>query len=131
MRRYQYPFRRLFEHLAPLLAADGALAQAIGLPVEVLWQTGDAPVDDLPIQATPALPAAELGAAQGKADLVIRHAGTGSALAALNAGRYPILAIGTATEVSRSTTTRISWPPNSPSKGWPCTATRRPSPSTT
>ncbi|HEX4102582.1 MAG TPA: glycosyltransferase [Pseudonocardiaceae bacterium] len=88
----QYPFRRLFEHLAPLLAAEGALAQATGLPVEVLWQTGDTPVDDLPIRATPVLPAAELGAAQGKADIVISHAGTGSALAALNAGRYPILA---------------------------------------
>jgi UDP-N-acetylglucosamine transferase subunit ALG13 len=88
----QYPFRRLFEHLAPLLAAEGALAQATGLPVEVLWQTGDTPVDDLPIRATPVLPAAELGAAQGKADIVISHAGTGSALAAVNAGRYPILA---------------------------------------
>ncbi|MGH3901380.1 MAG: glycosyltransferase, partial [Pseudonocardiaceae bacterium] len=40
----QYPFRRLFEHLAPLLAPQGALAQATGLPVEVLWQTGDTPV---------------------------------------------------------------------------------------
>lgn len=89
----QYPFRRLFEHLAPLLAADGGLAQVTGLPVEVLWQTGDTPVDDLRIQATPALPAAELGAALAKADIVISHAGTGSALAALNAGRYPILAI--------------------------------------
>jgi UDP-N-acetylglucosamine--N-acetylmuramyl-(pentapeptide) pyrophosphoryl-undecaprenol N-acetylglucosamine transferase len=88
----QYPFRRLFEHLAPLLAPEGALAQATELPVEVLWQTGDTPVDDLPIQATPVLPAAELGAALGKADIVISHAGTGSALAALNAGRYPILA---------------------------------------
>ena len=88
----QYPFRRLFEHLAPLLAPEGALAQAAGLPVEVLWQTGDTPVDDLPIQATPVLPAAELGAALSKADIVISHAGTGSALAALNAGRYPILA---------------------------------------
>jgi UDP-N-acetylglucosamine transferase subunit ALG13 len=88
----QYPFRRLFEHLAPLLAPEGALAQATELPVEVLWQTGDTPVDDLPIQATPVLPAAELGVALGKADIVISHAGTGSALAALNAGRYPILA---------------------------------------
>jgi UDP-N-acetylglucosamine transferase subunit ALG13 len=60
--------------------------------VEVLWQTADSPVDDLPIQATPTLPAAELGAALSKADIVISHAGTGSALAALNAGRYPILA---------------------------------------
>ncbi|MGH3709145.1 MAG: glycosyltransferase, partial [Pseudonocardiaceae bacterium] len=88
----QYPFRRLFEHLAPLLAPEGALAQATRLPVEVLWQTGDTPVNDLPIRATPALPAAELGAALGKSDIVISHAGTGSALATLNAGRYPILA---------------------------------------
>ncbi len=87
-----YPFRRLFEHLAPLLAPEGALAQTIGHPVEVLWQTGETPVDDLPIQATPVLPAAELAAELGGADIVISHAGTGSALAALNAGRYPILA---------------------------------------
>jgi UDP-N-acetylglucosamine transferase subunit ALG13 len=89
----QYPFRRLFEHLVPLLAPDGALSNVTGLPVEVLWQTADTPVDDLPIHATPALPAAELDAALSKADIVISHAGTGSALAALNAGRYPILAI--------------------------------------
>jgi UDP-N-acetylglucosamine transferase subunit ALG13 len=89
----QYPFRRLFEHLVPLLAPEGALAQTTGLQVEVLWQTADTTVDDLPIQATPALPAAELGAALAKADIVISHAGTGSALAALNAGRYPILAV--------------------------------------
>jgi UDP-N-acetylglucosamine transferase subunit ALG13 len=88
----QYPFRRLFEHLIPLLALDGELAKVTRLPVEVLWQTADSPVDDLPIQATPTLPAAELGAALSKADIVISHAGTGSALAALNAGRYPILA---------------------------------------
>ncbi len=89
----QYPFRRLFEHLVPLLAPEGELARVTGLPVEVLWQSADTPVDDLPIQATPALPAAELAAALSKADIVISHAGTGSALAALNAGRYPILAI--------------------------------------
>ncbi|MGQ0717212.1 MAG: glycosyltransferase, partial [Pseudonocardiales bacterium] len=88
----QYPFRRLFEHLAPLLAPDGGLREATGLPVEVLWQTGDDAVDDLPIRATPVLPAAELAAALGAADVVISHAGTGSALAALAAGRYPILA---------------------------------------
>ncbi|HEX8758630.1 MAG TPA: glycosyltransferase, partial [Pseudonocardiaceae bacterium] len=75
------------------LAPAGALAEATGLPVEVLWQTGDTPVGDLPIQATPVLPAAELAAALGKADIVISHAGTGSALAALDAGRYPILAV--------------------------------------
>ncbi|HET9258414.1 MAG TPA: glycosyltransferase [Pseudonocardiaceae bacterium] len=89
----EYPFRRLFDHLVPLLAPGGELEQAAGGPVEVLWQTGDTPVDDLPIEATPALPAAELGTALAKADIVISHAGTGSALAALNAGRYPILAV--------------------------------------
>jgi UDP-N-acetylglucosamine--N-acetylmuramyl-(pentapeptide) pyrophosphoryl-undecaprenol N-acetylglucosamine transferase len=89
----QYPFRRLFEHLAPLLAPDGGLAQATGLAVEVLWQTGDTPVGDLSIRATPVLPAAELAAALAAADIVISHAGTGSALATLDAGRYPILAI--------------------------------------
>jgi UDP-N-acetylglucosamine transferase subunit ALG13 len=89
----QYPFRRLFEHLAPLLAPQGALAQAVGLAVEVLWQTGDTPVGDLPLRATPVLPAAELAAALAGADIVISHAGTGSALAALDAGRYPVLAI--------------------------------------
>jgi UDP-N-acetylglucosamine--N-acetylmuramyl-(pentapeptide) pyrophosphoryl-undecaprenol N-acetylglucosamine transferase len=89
----QYPFRRLFEHLVPLLAPEGELAQVTGMAVEVLWQTADTPVDDLPIHATPTLPAAELGAALARADLAISHAGTGSALAALNAGRYPILAI--------------------------------------
>jgi UDP-N-acetylglucosamine transferase subunit ALG13 len=89
----QYPFRRLFEHLAPLLAPDGALAQATGMPVQVLWQTGETQVGDLPIQATPVLPAAELAAELGRADVVISHAGTGSALATLDAGRYPILAI--------------------------------------
>ncbi|MGH3990722.1 MAG: glycosyltransferase, partial [Pseudonocardiaceae bacterium] len=88
----QYPFRRLFEHLAPLLAPQGALVQATGLAVEVLWQTGDTPVDDLTIRPTPVLPAAELGAALRQADIVISHAGTGSALASLGAGRYPILA---------------------------------------
>jgi UDP-N-acetylglucosamine--N-acetylmuramyl-(pentapeptide) pyrophosphoryl-undecaprenol N-acetylglucosamine transferase len=87
----QYPFRRLFDNLVPLLAPNGALAQAIGLPVQVLWQTGETKVDDLPIQATPMLPAADLSAELQRADLVISHAGTGSALAALEAGRYPIL----------------------------------------
>jgi UDP-N-acetylglucosamine transferase subunit ALG13 len=50
-------------------------------------------VGDLAIPATPVLPAADLAAELGQADIVISHAGTGSALAALNAGRYPILAV--------------------------------------
>lgn len=90
----EYPLRRLFEHLAPLLAPDGALHRATGLAPTVLWQTGDTAVDDLPIppEATrPALPAATLAAALAEADIVVSHAGTGSALAALRGGRLPIL----------------------------------------
>jgi UDP-N-acetylglucosamine transferase subunit ALG13 len=88
----EFPFRRLLVRLAPLLAPGGAVEQAIGLPVEVLWQTGGTPVDDLPLTPTPFLPAADLAAALGAADLVVSHAGTGSALASLAAGRFAIIA---------------------------------------
>ncbi|MBO0849917.1 MAG: glycosyltransferase family 28, partial [Pseudonocardia sp.] len=56
----EFPFRRLIEPLAALLREDGPLARAVGRPVEVLWQTGCTPVDDLGIAAKPFLPAAEL-----------------------------------------------------------------------
>jgi UDP-N-acetylglucosamine--N-acetylmuramyl-(pentapeptide) pyrophosphoryl-undecaprenol N-acetylglucosamine transferase len=88
----EFPFRRLIVPLAALLAVDGPLQRATGRPVEVLWQTGGTPVADLPIHPTPFMPAAELTAALAQADIVISHAGTGSALAALNAGRFPVLA---------------------------------------
>ncbi|MGH3914450.1 MAG: glycosyltransferase [Pseudonocardiaceae bacterium] len=90
----QYPLRRLFERLAPLLAPDGRLRQVTGRTPSVLWQTGDTTIDDLPIHSgtvRPALPAAELTAALTAADIVVSHAGTGSALAALDSGRFPIL----------------------------------------
>ncbi|MGH3938366.1 MAG: glycosyltransferase [Pseudonocardiaceae bacterium] len=90
----EYPLRRLFERLAPLLAPDGQLYQATRLVPTVLWQTGDTAVDDLPIPpetVRPALPAAELTAALAEADIVVSHAGTGSALAALRSGRFPLL----------------------------------------
>ncbi len=88
----EFPFRRLVEHLVPLLGADGDLARATGRAVEVLWQTGCTPVDDLPIAATPFMPARALSEALQRADIVVSHAGTGSALSALDAGRLPVLA---------------------------------------
>jgi UDP-N-acetylglucosamine--N-acetylmuramyl-(pentapeptide) pyrophosphoryl-undecaprenol N-acetylglucosamine transferase len=87
----EFPFRRLLLPLAKLLAADGPLEQAMGRPVEVLWQTGCTPVDDLPITATPFLPAADLTRALAEADIVVSHAGTGSALANLAAGRFAVM----------------------------------------
>ncbi|MDQ4033460.1 MAG: glycosyltransferase family 28, partial [Actinomycetota bacterium] len=86
-----YPFRRLIAQLIPLLSADGELSRATGRPVEVLWQTAGTPCDDLPIDATSALPSAELSAALAEADIVISHAGTGSATTILGSGLYPVL----------------------------------------
>ena len=88
----EFPFGRLIRALAPLLAPGGDLEQATGRPVDVLWQTGCTPVDDLPIVATPFLPAADLASALAEADIVVSHAGTGSALANLAAGRFAVVA---------------------------------------
>ena len=87
----EFPFRRLMVRMSKLLAPGGGLEQATGFPVEVLWQTGGVPVDDLPITPTPFLPAADLNAALARADIVVSHAGTGSALASLAAGRYAVM----------------------------------------
>ncbi|HEY2207630.1 MAG TPA: glycosyltransferase family 28 [Pseudonocardia sp.] len=89
----EFPFRRLIEPLATLLGEDGALSKAVERPVEVLWQTGCTPVDGLDIEARPFLPAAELDAALREADIVVAHAGTGSALAVLEGGRVPLMAL--------------------------------------
>lgn len=76
-----YPFRRLFERLVEILPPD----------VEVVWQAGFTDTTGLPIQAHPSLPAHELDAAMGEADVVVAHAGVGSSLAALDAGKIPVL----------------------------------------
>jgi UDP-N-acetylglucosamine transferase subunit ALG13 len=76
-----YGFRRLLERLVEILPPG----------VEVLWQTGATDVTGLGIDARAHVPAAELRAAIERADVVVSHAGTGAALAALEAGRCPIL----------------------------------------
>jgi UDP-N-acetylglucosamine transferase subunit ALG13 len=77
----KYGFRRLVERLVELLPRDA----------EVLWQTGATDTSGLPIDPTPTIPHAELSAAIARADLVVSHAGVGSALGALEEGRMPIL----------------------------------------
>jgi UDP-N-acetylglucosamine--N-acetylmuramyl-(pentapeptide) pyrophosphoryl-undecaprenol N-acetylglucosamine transferase len=86
-----FQFRRMLDALAPLLGRGGVLEQQQGSPVETLWQTGSTPTDGLDIDARPWVPSAELDAAIAGADLVVSHAGTGSALTTLTAGRLPIL----------------------------------------
>ncbi len=76
-----YGFRRLIE----------AAAAALPTSADVLWQTGRTELSDLPLVTRPFVPEQELVYAMGKADVVICHAGVGSAIAALRAGRFPII----------------------------------------
>ena len=86
-----YEFRRFLDYVVPLLRAGGALEQAQGFPVETLWQTGITPTAGHDIEARDFVPSAELDAAIADADLVIGHAGAGTTLTALSAGRFPVL----------------------------------------
>jgi UDP-N-acetylglucosamine--N-acetylmuramyl-(pentapeptide) pyrophosphoryl-undecaprenol N-acetylglucosamine transferase len=74
-------FRRLVERVAEILPPS----------VSVLWQTGPTPLEGLGIEARPFVAASSLDRAMRDADVVVAHAGCGSALAALRAGKYPIL----------------------------------------
>jgi UDP-N-acetylglucosamine--N-acetylmuramyl-(pentapeptide) pyrophosphoryl-undecaprenol N-acetylglucosamine transferase len=76
-----YGFRRLLERMVSVLPADA----------EVLWQTGSTDVSGLAIEARPSVPSDELARAVAAADVVVAHAGTGSALGALEAGKLPVL----------------------------------------
>jgi UDP-N-acetylglucosamine--N-acetylmuramyl-(pentapeptide) pyrophosphoryl-undecaprenol N-acetylglucosamine transferase len=76
-----YSFRRLVERALAVIPSTA----------EVLWQVGCTDVADLPIRAHVQIPAHELQNAVRAADVVIAHAGTGSALAALEAEKLPVL----------------------------------------
>ena len=89
----EFPFRRLVERLAPLLRPDGELARATGRPrrgaVADRVHADRPPADHRgPVPAG----AEQLAEAIAAADLVVSHAGVGSALTALAAGRRPLLA---------------------------------------
>lgn len=76
-----YGFRRLMDQLLKVLPPDA----------EVLWQTGATAVDGLPISARSLVPAEEMQAAMADADVVIAHAGTGTAMTAFELGCCPVL----------------------------------------
>lgn len=76
-----FGFRRLLEHLVPIVPADA----------DVLWQTGSTDVSGLHIEGRARVPAQEMAAAIRSADVVVAHAGTGIALMALENGKLPVL----------------------------------------
>jgi UDP-N-acetylglucosamine transferase subunit ALG13 len=80
-----YGFRRAVE--AVLRTLPGVATP----DARVLWQVGVTDVSDLGIEGLNAVPAASLRTAIADADLVIAHAGVGSALTALDQGRAPVL----------------------------------------
>jgi UDP-N-acetylglucosamine transferase subunit ALG13 len=73
-RRFAFP--RLLKRLVEILPPE----------LEVLWQVGATRIDRMPPGARDQVPAAELRTAMREADVVISHAGVGSALAAMQAG---------------------------------------------
>ncbi|XAS77942.1 glycosyltransferase [Dermatophilaceae bacterium Sec6.4] len=80
-----YGFRRAAEAVAALLPA------VLAPDAEVLWQTGVTDVTGLGIDGLESVTAAEMRSAVKEADLVIAHAGVGSALTALDLGKMPVL----------------------------------------
>jgi UDP-N-acetylglucosamine--N-acetylmuramyl-(pentapeptide) pyrophosphoryl-undecaprenol N-acetylglucosamine transferase len=76
-----YGFRRLLERLLEVLPDDA----------EVLWQTGETDVAGLPVAANRTVPGPVFEAAVRDADVVIAHAGTGTAITAFEQGRFPVL----------------------------------------
>lgn len=67
------------------------LAAIIPRDADVLWQTGLAGAAGLEIDARASVPVPELDRALREADVVVCHAGTGSALAAFEAGKCPVV----------------------------------------
>jgi UDP-N-acetylglucosamine transferase subunit ALG13 len=80
-----FGFRRAAERLAALLP------EVCEPDASVLWQTGATDTTGLPINGVGEVPVAELDQAIAEADLVVSHAGVGSAMHALDHGRCPVL----------------------------------------
>lgn len=76
-----YRFDRLVRRLIAILPSD----------CEVLWQTGATTTERLPIDGRVRVAGPDLEAAMAEADVVVAHAGTGTALTAFEQGRAPVL----------------------------------------
>jgi UDP-N-acetylglucosamine--N-acetylmuramyl-(pentapeptide) pyrophosphoryl-undecaprenol N-acetylglucosamine transferase len=75
-----FGFRRLLEQLVRIIP-DGT---------DVLWQVGDTDASGLDIEPRVSMPAPELSRAMAESDVIITHAGIGSAIVALEVGKRPV-----------------------------------------
>jgi UDP-N-acetylglucosamine--N-acetylmuramyl-(pentapeptide) pyrophosphoryl-undecaprenol N-acetylglucosamine transferase len=76
-----YGFERLVRRLLAILPSEA----------DVLWQTGDTDARALGVIGHHAIPERELTQAIREADVLVAHAGVGTALAALEVGKCPVL----------------------------------------
>ncbi len=76
-----YGFERLVQRLLAILPPEA----------DVLWQTGDTDARALGVNGHHAIPERELTQAIREADVLVAHAGVGTALAALEVGKCPVL----------------------------------------
>lgn len=76
-----YSFLRLVRRLLAVVPPE----------VEVLWQTGDTDVSELGIDGHYSIPEHMLSESMREADVVVAHAGVGTALAAFEVGCCPLL----------------------------------------
>ncbi len=76
-----YGFPRLIRRLREILPRE----------TDVLWQTGDTDVSGLGITGHDTIPERELTEAMREADVIVSHAGVGTALAAFEVGKCPLL----------------------------------------
>jgi UDP-N-acetylglucosamine--N-acetylmuramyl-(pentapeptide) pyrophosphoryl-undecaprenol N-acetylglucosamine transferase len=74
-----------------LRAVKARLAEVCAPDVEILWQASADDMTAAGVSGRSLFPPSELRAAQREADLVVTHAGVGSALTALETGRCPLL----------------------------------------
>jgi UDP-N-acetylglucosamine transferase subunit ALG13 len=68
-----------------------AVLRAAPAGAEILWQTGSTDVSNVDIAAVSTMTTEDLLRAMRRADVVIAHAGVGSAIMALQAGKCPVL----------------------------------------
>ncbi len=113
--KFQFP--RLLRRLVDVLPRSA----------EILWQVGSTRIPGMPVDARRQVPFAEMQQAMREAQVVITHAGVGSALAAMRAGHRPIyVPVGDAS-ASTWTTIRSRWHTNWTDAVWSSPA--RPNPS--